>query len=154
MRTLEEVARYWQARARSGLLPCRVILGEHGVLLSRYTVRELESGGRLYLHHFHRSDADDDLHNHPWSGSSTILAGGYTEERLHPDGSIRSRTYLPGDSVDLMPNTFHRVDLLDPAAGCWTLFRTSRRVQSWGFIDHARARRSRPGVRRAGRGVV
>ncbi len=111
-----------------------IILGEHGPYLSRYTVRELESGIRLYLHHFHRSDADDDLHNHPWSRSSTILAGSYTEERLHPDRAS-ARAPTSGDSVDLMPNTFHRVDLLDPAAGVLDALRTSRRVQSWGFID-------------------
>lgn len=118
-------------------LPCRVIHGEQGPYLSRYTLAALPSGGHVYLHHFHRSDADRDLHNHPWPGSSIILAGGYNEERRETasDGSyfIEPRVRFPGDIVTLEPDTFHRVDLLDPVAGCWTLFTTGMRSQSWGF---------------------
>lgn len=123
--------------ALASKLPCREIGNEHGVYLARYTLAELPDGGHVYLHHFHRSDADRDLHNHPWAGSSIILAGGYREERRVAWGesgeAIERRTYLPGDVNTLDPDTFHRVDLLDPIAGCWTLFTTGARSQSWGF---------------------
>jgi hypothetical protein len=38
--------------------------------------------GNIYLHHFHSSDQGDELHNHPWTGLSFVLAGGYSEERV------------------------------------------------------------------------
>jgi hypothetical protein len=134
--TVARLALYWRAKAPT--LPLRVIPNEKGrPYLSRYTVRALDDGGHLYLHHFHESDFAADLHNHPWSGESLILEGGYIEERLQVGGHITRRRYLPGATVRLEPHTFHRVDLLDPVAGCWTLFTTGQRVQSWGFKDRA-----------------
>lgn len=118
-------------------LPCRVICGEHGPYLSRYTLRALDSGGMVYLHHFHRGDADRELHNHPWAGSSIILAGGYVEERRGYGMSIERRTFHVGDTNVLEPDTYHRVDLLDPTAGCWSLFTTGPKVQTWHFWDRA-----------------
>jgi len=38
--------------------------------------------GNIYLHHFHSSDQGDELHNHPWTGLSFVLAGGYSEEKV------------------------------------------------------------------------
>ena len=115
-------------------LPCRVIMGEQGPYLSRYTLRELDDGGHVYLHFFHRGDADLQLHNHPWAGTSLILAGGYREER-RVGQRVEERVYRPGDVSVLEPNTFHRIDLLEPERGCWTLFSIGPRVQSWGFWD-------------------
>lgn len=93
----------------------------------------------MYLHFFHRDDIDRELHSHPWSGNSVILAGGYREERRHRllNGSweVRTRVLEAGAHVDIGPDTFHRVDLLDPTYGCWTLFTTGPRVESWGFWD-------------------
>jgi hypothetical protein len=116
-------------------LPCRVIEGELGPYLSRYTLAEFPNGGHLYLHFFHRGDADLELHNHPWAGTSLILTGGYREERRGADDRIEWRWFRPGDVNELAPDTFHRVDLLEPNAGCWTLFIAGERVQSWGFWD-------------------
>ncbi|MFI5296527.1 MAG: hypothetical protein ACHREM_00395 [Polyangiales bacterium] len=113
-------------------LPCRVITGELGPYLSRYTLREHADGSFDFLHFFHRGDADRELHNHPWAGSSLILAGGYVEERRMPDDSVAVATYAPGSINVLAPDTFHRVDLIDPR-GCWTLFRVGVKQQSWGF---------------------
>lgn len=87
-----------------------------------------------YLHFFARSDADHELHNHPWEwGLSFILTGGYTEERRMADGTIRVRTFGPGRVNFLRANTYHRVDLLDEDRGAWTLFIRGPRTQSWGF---------------------
>lgn len=113
-------------RAIAAELPCRIICGEQGPYLSRYTVSERADGSHVYLHFFHRGDADRELHNHPWAGSSLILAGGYIEERREGEA---------GDTNVLAPDTFHRVDLLRPDDGCWTLFTTGPKAQSWGFWD-------------------
>lgn len=119
--------------AFAATLPCRTIFGERGAYLSRYTLDVTRADRHVYLHFFHRGDADRTLHNHPWSGRSLILTGGYREERR--DGAhIVERIYVPGDVNTLDVDTFHRVDLLDPR-GAWTLFETGARVQSWGFWD-------------------
>lgn len=120
--------------ALAPLLPRHDIYGEAGIYLSRYTLSTLPTGGHVYLHHFHRSDIDRDLHNHPWGGTSLILTGGYDEERRDLDGpSVNRRRFRPGCVNVLKPDTFHRVDLL--TSDCWTLFVASERVQSWGFWD-------------------
>ena len=83
----------------------------------------------------HRSDDDRELHNHPWENStSLILWGGYREERLDADGTVRVRTYRPWSINRIGANDFHRVELLDPR-GCLTLFIAGKRQQSWGFKD-------------------
>jgi hypothetical protein len=112
-------------------LPKRVIVGERGPYLERYTLRELQDGSMVYLHHFVRGDEDRELHSHPWSGRSTILVGGYREERRLSDGSVFSYDLKPGMTNTLLPDTFHRVDLYDET--CWTLFEVTARCQSWGF---------------------
>jgi hypothetical protein len=87
----------------------------------------------LYLHYFHRGDEDWALHNHPWEFSmSLILTNGYVEERWTPLG-IKKYILRPGSINIIRSNDFHRVDLIHPEHGAWTLFLTSRRVQEWGF---------------------
>lgn len=114
--------------ALASLLPVRRrIVGEDGSpYLTRYTVFR-----RLYLHRFHRSDADRTLHNHPWGRSySLILIGGYREERRD---SVHVRK--PGSIVVIDHDTFHRVDLLHGEA--WSLFLAGPVQQSWGFWNRA-----------------
>ena len=117
------------------------IVGEDGspyltrVLFPRIPERvPLVGGLRPMVHKFHRPDGDHQLHNHPWAGTSLILAGGYREER-RVGQRVEERVYRPGDVSVLEPNTFHRIDLLEPERGCWTLFSIGPRVQSWGFWD-------------------
>lgn len=90
---------------------------------------------RLHLHHFVRSDADRDPHNHPWAWAvSLVLVGGYVEHRRV---GVAGRYWMhkvrvrPGDLNFLGPNTFHRVELWQHDA--WTLFLSGPVVQSWGF---------------------
>ena len=98
--------------------------------------------GNIFLHHFHRSDSDVGingfglLHNHPWPFSfGIILVGGYSEERLMPDGTIRRKNFTPGSFNYLNDQHFHRVDLLESDG--WSLFFTGWRSskRSWGFWD-------------------
>ncbi len=115
-------------------LPAKTFYGSQDrPYLTRYMLHKLPSGGQVNLHFFHRSDEDQDLHNHPWPGRSLILTGGYVEERLAADGTIGTRTFRPGDVNQLEPGTFHRVDLLTPEQGCWTLFTIGKKQQDWGF---------------------
>lgn len=125
------VKRYWAWKRDPGR-----IIHTHG---TEYLLRTYLTPRRwpvsVFLHHFFRGDDDRELHNHPWEVSiGLILAGGYVEERLRTRG-IRVRRFRPGSINVIRANDFHRVTLLDPARGCWTLFLTFRRVQDWGFLD-------------------
>lgn len=123
-----------ESLARS--LPAKTFYGNgSGPFLTRYILCKLPGGGQVNLHFFHRGDEDPQLHNHPWPGRSLVLAGGYIEERRLPDGRIRKRTFQPGDSNEFEATTFHRVDLLRPEEGCWTLFTLGKKQQDWGFWD-------------------
>lgn len=87
----------------------------------------------LYLHHFHASDEDGALHNHPWAeAASFMLAGGYTEERL-VNGRVTRRDVLPGDRASLTRSDFHRVELLTGEA--WTLFAVGKFIGEWSYWD-------------------
>lgn len=83
----------------------------------------------VFIHFFHRSDADRDQHNHPWAKSwALILKGGYIEER-----GDKKRVFYPGMVNVITKDDYHRVDLLYPARGSWSLFVAGRNVGSWGF---------------------
>lgn len=83
----------------------------------------------VYINFFHRSDEDEHEHNHPWDHAvAIVLAGGYTDQR---EGVVK--VYRPGDINVLDGNTFHKVTLLDPKQGSWSLFIAAKRFQSWGF---------------------
>jgi hypothetical protein len=101
----------------------------------------------LYLHHFHRSDSDQALHNHPWRWAwSLILAGGYSEERRvsirgsedggpeHEIGdTVIRRNIRPGRVIRINADDFHRVDLFEEDS--WSLFLAGPKNASWGFWD-------------------
>lgn len=116
----------------------------------------IKHNGRLpgiYLHHFHQSDPDRDLHNHPWRWSfSLILTGGYFEERLVEAGPYRkigpqmsAYGYLKKTTLDrkapgfnyITGDTFHRVVLKDLKNGAWTIFCSGPEVKDWGFMTIA-----------------
>jgi hypothetical protein len=97
---------------------------------------------RFYLHYFFRGDMDREVHNHPWRRArSLILTGGYTEYRWDPERRRMSeRIYLPGMLNRINRDDYHRVELVDPEAGCWTLFCSHGRVgpsdgKDWGFLN-------------------
>lgn len=99
-------------------------------------------GARPYLHFFYRGDADREYHNHPWTVSySWILTGGYEEERWDEENKrIVTRVFRPGSFNIIRRDDFHKVRLLQPNLGCWTLFLSVGRVREsdgkdWGFLD-------------------
>lgn len=143
-------------------------VGGKPYLTRYYLTSKLEGGKRVrrfkklaaFLHHFHASDGDRDLHNHPWTGKSLILWGGYIETRCEDEGTSSCPNVFTREEHHLyvpfwawlivklvehdMPvhciNTlslhdYHRVELLDEERGCWTLFLAGERVKAWGFLD-------------------
>lgn len=90
-------------------------------------------GFGVYLHHFHRSDNDGALHNHPWAWAfSFILVGGYQEER-RVGMNVEERTVLPLSFNWIDKDTFHRVDLRERDA--WSIFVVGPKTDSWGFWE-------------------
>ncbi len=94
----------------------------------------------VWLHHFFRSDADREVHSHPFRWSlSVILSGGYIEHRWdRRRRRMRVRTLRRGSVNLLRSSSFHRVQLID--GPCWTLFIAGPRVgvvdgEGWGFLD-------------------
>lgn len=132
----------WLRAALTRAFPLRVINGEAGPYLYRWTLREREDGGHVYLHFFARGDEDRALHDHPWRGRSLVLAWGYREERRFTSIKdedtelvVRERDFGFLDKNYINADTFHRVDVLRPDRGCWTLFETSPYQKSWSFWD-------------------
>ncbi len=146
MRDLSERLIAAVCRAVADRLDGRVIpRGDGGPYLERryvfhrewLPVKLREKARGVYLHFFHSSDADEELHNHAWADSwSFILTGGYIEERRveteHGD-KIVTRTLRPGSLNRLRADDYHKITLLDPARGCWTLFIAGDPIQQWGF---------------------
>ncbi len=90
----------------------------------------------VYLHCFHASDEDLELHNHDWNRSvSFILTGSYLEERLNSANEIVTRILKPGMFNYIRASDFHRVELQSDRV--WTLFisGSKARGKGWGFIS-------------------
>ncbi len=97
-------------------------------------------GGKVFLHWFHRGNAEPYPHNHPWPFWSLILLGGYYEWTLtgyvNPETGERQqerRWYGPLSLLRRPAQWAHRVEL--PAGRrCWTLVWTAAKVRSWEFL--------------------
>jgi len=94
----------------------------------------------IYLHRFVASDDEEELHSHPWTATSIILAGGYREFRVEDPMLIKpvriqAKTVLPWQANRLNPETYHRVLLLEE--DCWSVILLGKKVQSWGFWSPA-----------------
>ena len=85
------------------------------------------------VHHIVRSDADRELHDHPFTFASLILTGGYYEHSL--DG--RRTWYGPGSVVIRSADNLHRLELvggIDHERAAWTLVFRGPRRREWGFL--------------------
>jgi hypothetical protein len=84
-------------------------------------------GPKLFLHLFHRGDAEDYFHDHPWPFWSLILTGGYFE--ITPAGI---EWCGPLRLLRRPAEWQHRVTLR-PERRCWTLIWTGAKARTWGF---------------------
>lgn len=118
--------------------------------MSRAFVKYHLDDGRV-LHRFTREEPHADPHDHPWSFTTEILAGGYVEEVFHVEGGgWRSELVHrnPGTVHHIRADHRHRIVEL-PQRECWTLVSAGpheREVHFWRFGDdihrrHWRARR-------------
>jgi hypothetical protein len=112
---------------------------------SRYMRRWLfgkRSTWGVRLHCIERSDADKELHDHPFWFASLILSGGYWEHT--PDGY--RKWYAPGSIVFRSADALHRLELalfrrVEPDGSvvlierrAWTLVLRGRHMRRWGFL--------------------
>jgi hypothetical protein len=86
-------------------------------------------GAKVFLHLFHRGDAEPYCHDHPWAFWSLILWGGYWE--VTPDGA--RRWYGPLRLLRRPAAWAHRVELPE-GRRCWTLVWCGEKARSWGFL--------------------
>jgi len=84
-------------------------------------------GRKVFLHCFHRGDAEDYFHDHPWPFRSLILWGGYYE---HTESG--RRWYGPLSLLRRPAEWRHRVEVPEGRT-CWTLILCGEKVRSWGF---------------------
>lgn len=83
--------------------------------------------GRILVHHFVRSDADRELHDHPWPFFSLILRHGYIEE------TEAGLTYIRPWRIIYRPaNWRHRVHV-QPGKTPWTIIFTGHKERTWFF---------------------
>ena len=95
--------------------------------LTRYTLFTSPLG-KLKLHIFHRSDKDEELHDHPWSFFTLILWGGYWEHQ--PVGRFFR---FPGQLLYRPAEWKHRVVLRQGQKKAVTLVWTFKGKREWGF---------------------
>ncbi len=134
--------RAWLTRALAFVAkrcPSRPIPPKGDTYLTRYFLLRLPMGAGIFLHFFHRSDADRELHSHPWWGLALVLGEGYREERRVGHAGayhVESRICLPLSFNLIRTDTFHRVDLLRARGGMLDalLRRTSDR--GVGVLEH------------------
>lgn len=95
------------------------------------------TGFNIYIHKFLKGDPDD-VHDHPWSYATFILAGGYYEwvpvfntlgEKINEIRYWRG----PGHFRICRPDSYHRVEL-KPGVTAWTMFMPGPHKRQWGFL--------------------
>jgi len=95
---------------------------------------------QLYLHRFHRSDDDAELHCHPWKWAiALVLAGGYYEEKRVGD-QVFSFARRPFSINVIRADDYHRVDLI--GVDSWSLFLAGPKAGSWFFWCRRRLARA------------
>lgn len=108
-------------------------------LMTRYKLARIR-GWNLYIHHFHRSDEDRELHDHPWGFWSLILWGGYVEvtpaQREFTtslnEPRVKRAWIGPGKLIYRPAEWIHRVEI--PVGKCsWSLVVTTSKRRCWGF---------------------
>lgn len=109
--------------------PSQILGPDDDVYMRRwYLERDGEAKqGNVYLHETLRSDADIQMHCHPFDNMSIVLEGIVHEHT--PDGVMR---LVPGDIVVRRATDRHRLMIDAPVK---TLFLTGTKIRDWGFHD-------------------
>jgi hypothetical protein len=92
----------------------------------------------LTLHKIHKSD-DPVFHDHPWSYTTIILAGGYHEHTplFNDQGEKigeKSEWRGPGSIIHRKANEFHWLELDESVGPATTLFFMGKKERTWGFL--------------------
>jgi hypothetical protein len=82
--------------------------------------------GSIRLHHWLGSDDKRAHHDHPWSFTTLVLRGGYT------DSSPEGDEHLKAPAIRHRKATHRHTVITDPG-GAWTLLITGPKVRAWGF---------------------
>ena len=91
----------------------------------------------VFLHKFHTGDPGD-VHDHPWSYATLILAGGYYEwvpefnSKKEMIGEFRHWRGT-GHFRICKPTSYHRIELKEGVTP-WTLFMPGPKKREWGFL--------------------
>ena len=104
--------------------------------LARWFILPRNKWFNIYLHHFHRSDDDTALHDHPWRSISILFHGSYLEHMEDGTVVLRSPTWKFWRWPRRRATDAHRVELIN-GKKVWTLFITGRRHASGDFIVRA-----------------
>lgn len=115
-------------------LPSKVIYrGDGKKYLTRYYLFKKPKPWlpSIYIHCFHASDEDYELHSHPWNFSlSLILKGSYLEHFRVQDHCL-SRLLSSGNYNFITEGKYHKIELITNEV--WTLFVSGQKVSDWGF---------------------
>ena len=133
--TNESVAQAYHRRCIGK--PCRVIESGGKPYLIRIFVGYFE-GTTTYLHRFVSADAERWLHDHPFEAQSSVICGGYTEERLvvlsHKGPITAMFSRGPGEYFRVSSDTFHRI--VSVHQDTWTVFNHGPHLEKgWGFLE-------------------
>jgi hypothetical protein len=123
--------RFLQWLAKLFQWPVEIIQRDNNPYLTRWHVHHGENG-RIYLHYFHRGDAENYNHDHPWSFWSLIIWGGYWEITPKPDGTEKKKWYFPGMLLKRPAEWQHRVVVPEGKIAI-TIIWTGKKERSWGF---------------------
>lgn len=119
------VLRAWAGNVIAAWEPNETLGNGISPYLQRWYVQRDKEVGNMFVHVIHRSDAEDELHDHPFD-NVTIVLDGEIEEIL-PEGG---RMLQPGDIVVRKAADLHRLVIGQPVT---TLFVTGPKIREWGF---------------------
>jgi hypothetical protein len=112
---------------RRYILGCEADGTQDSCLLTRYFLFRSERFGNLYLHIFHRPDADRELHDHPWSFLTIPIWPGYIEQTER--GRFRRWPLVP---LWRPAKYAHRVETINGGESLSLVWVTGRK-REWGF---------------------
>ena len=130
---------YWVDIAQQSLKKgwYREILGRNtdDIYLMRFWISEPQANTKgsyssrnsLLLHHFLKPDDDAHLHNHPWTGISTVLSGGYMEKTLEGVKEVKAL-----ETNSITADKYHCITSIQD--NTWSLVHTGDKEGEWGFL--------------------